>query len=172
MFGWFRKKTREEDTEAFKLGRRFSQEATFSFEQFMERRFGSLHDDYLNVLRGEFQADIQRTEAPPLTSARISYKCFLENVKDLKPTMNAEIAAYMGRWLEVADEFEFRPKLEQFFQQQVGNICSDLTLDGLKLFTDYAIPLKDADDAWRKAYPELAEKFPEDASAVWGNKTG
>jgi hypothetical protein len=38
-----------------------------------------------------------------------------------------------------------------------------LTLDGLKLFTDYAIPLKDADDAWRKASPELAEKFPEDA---------
>ena len=33
---------------------------------------------------------------------------------------------------------------------------------------DYAIPLKDADDAWRKAYPELAEKFPEDEPAPDG----
>jgi hypothetical protein len=58
--------------------------------------------------------------------------------------------------------------LEHYFQQEVGNFCSDLTLDGLKLFTDYAIPLKDADDAWRKAYPELAEKFPEDEPAPDG----
>ncbi len=55
--------------------------------------------------------------------------------------------------------------LEHYFQQEVGNFCSDLTLDGLKLFTDYAIPLKDADDEWRRAYPELAEKFPEDERA-------
>jgi hypothetical protein len=77
MFGWFRKKTRDEDTEAFKLGRRIAQEATSSFEQFMERRFGTLHDEYLNILRGSFQKDIQRTDAPPMPSARISYKIYL-----------------------------------------------------------------------------------------------
>ncbi len=167
MFGWFRKKvvTREEDTEAFKLGRRMFKEVASSFEQFMERKFGSLHDDYLNILRGNFQTDIQRTDAPPMTSARINYECFLDNVKDLGPKMNAEIATYMRGWLETADEAGMRPKLEQFFQLEVSKFCDSLTIDGLKLFTDYAIPLKDADDAWRKAYPELAGKFPEDEHA-------
>jgi hypothetical protein len=164
VFGWFRKKavTREQDTEAFKLGRRMAAEAVSAFEKVMESRFGHLHDDFLDVLRGAFQTDIQRTDAPPMTSARINYKIFLKNVEGLKPQMNAEIAAYMSGWLETADEAGIRPQLEQFFQQEVGNFCGGLTIDGLKLFTDYAIPLKDADDAWRKANPELAENFPEE----------
>ena len=164
MFGWLHKKavTREEGTEAYNLGRRMFEEVASSFEQFMERRFGSLHDDFLNILRGNFQTDIQRTDVPPMTSARVNYNCFLDNVKDLEPQMSAEITLYMRGWLETADEAEMRPKLEQFFKQNVGNFCGDLTIDGLKLFTDYAVPLKDADDAWRKAYPELAEQFPEE----------
>jgi len=74
--------------------------------------------------------------------------------------MNAEISLYMDRWLQSADKIGIRSKTEQFFQQQVLEFCSNLSIDGLKLFTDYAIPLKDANDAWRKAYPELAEKWP------------
>ena len=45
MFEWFRKKTKkDEDTEAFKLGRRMMKEITSSFEEVMESRFGNLHD--------------------------------------------------------------------------------------------------------------------------------
>lgn len=164
MFGWLRKKavTKEQDTEAFKLGRRMFEETISSFEQFMESRFGDLHDNYLNILRGNFQQDIRRTDAPPMTSARVNYECFLDNVKDLKPKMDDEITLHMNSWLEAADEVGKRPELEQFFQQEISKFCSSLTVDGLKLFTDYAIPLKDADDAWRKAYPELAGEFPEE----------
>jgi hypothetical protein len=164
MFGWFRKKavTREHDTEAFNLGRRMAEEMISSVSEVMECRFGRLHDNFLSVLRDNFQTDIQRKDAPPMMSARVNYQVYLDNVKDIEPKMNAEITLYMSRWLEAADASGTRPELQQFIQHEVGKFCANLSADGLKLFVDYAIPLKDADDAWRKAYPELAGRFPEE----------
>lgn len=163
MFGWFRKKsvTREADTEAFRLGERVAQEIFASFDHFMKSRFCGLHDNYLNVLRGNFQTDIGITDAPPMTAARIHYEIFLDEVSYLKQKMNDEVAHHMNSWIEIADETGCRPHLEQFFQQEVSKFCDDLAIAGRTLFTDYAIPLKDADVSWRKVYPELAEKFPE-----------
>jgi hypothetical protein len=162
MIGWFRNKeaTDVQNREFIALGARFGSDLVSSFEKFIESRFGRVHGNYLNVLRGNFQSDIQRTDVPPLESARANYQCFLEQVAALPPQMNAEISLYMDRWLQSADKIGIRSKTEQFFQQQVLEFCSNLSIDGLKLFTDYAIPLKDANDAWRKAYPELAEKWP------------
>jgi hypothetical protein len=161
MFGWFKKKPPVEQTEPYQMGRQFSSEMIGVFEQLMKERFGPVYDNYLNVLRGNFQTAMQRTDAPPLTVARIDYKIFLDEVKSLQDKMLEEIGQVMHKWVEVSDQMGVRAETEKMFQQNVENYGSELSMAGLKLFTDYAVPIKDADLAWRNANPEKAREFPE-----------
>ena len=66
------------------MGRDLGSEMVGVFERFMKDRFGPVRDNYLSVLRGRFQAAMQRTDASPLLVARIEYKVFLENVDELQ----------------------------------------------------------------------------------------
>lgn len=159
MFGWSGKKATNK--KAFELGASMGAAFSASFDEFWAKRFGTTHDGYLNVLRGNFQSDIKRTDVPPIESARANYRCFVDEVGALEPKMNAEVLLYMVRWLEQAEQVGMRPEIEVFFKQRVRIFCGELQADGLKLLTDYAIPLTDATDAWRKAYPEIAGQWPE-----------
>ena len=57
-------------------------------------------------------------------------------------------------------DLDIRTAFGKLIQQRVDDFGLRLTLDGLQALTDHATPLKDADTAWRKAYPELAADFP------------
>jgi hypothetical protein len=159
VFGWSRNKA--ENEKAYELGASTGAAISASFNEFMAKRFGTTHDGYLNVLRGNFQSDIKGTDVPPIESARANYLCFVDEVATLERKMNAEVSLYMASWLEQVENVGSRPQIEAMFRQRVGNFCNELQADGLKLMTDYAIPLTEATHRWRKAYPELASQWPE-----------
>jgi hypothetical protein len=159
MFGWSSR--RAKGKKAAELGASMGAAIIASFDEFWAKRFGSTRDGYLNVLRGNFQSDIKRTDVPPIDSARANYLCFVDEVAALEPKMNAEVSLYMSRWLDEVEHFGMRPQIEAVFNKRVSIFCGETQADGLKLMADYAIPLTDATDAWRKAYPELAAQWPE-----------
>ncbi|MGP0104340.1 hypothetical protein [Rhodoblastus sp.] len=163
MFGWFRKRAinKQRNRYVYDVGRQFSKDLMSSYNDFIKRRFGTLHDDYLNVLRGNLLEDMQRIDVPPLEAARANYKGFLAEVSALKVNMSAEVILYMKVWLENADEIGAGTQIREFIDTEIDSFCGKLSVDGLSLFTDYAVPLKDASDAWRKAYPEVARKWPD-----------
>ena len=67
--------------------------------------------------------------------------------------MTIEIRQRLEGWVKLSDEADLRVEFEALIANRVDNFASDLTAAGLKLLTDYADALKDADAAWRKANP-------------------
>lgn len=155
-----RGRTPEEES-AFEKGRDFSNQLFGVFDTLMRERFDPVRERYLGILRNNVREALQATEGPPLTVARIEYKIFLDQVKDLEPQMLGEIRQYMHEWLSVAHQIGVGVDTENAFAVRVGNFTSDLSMAGLELLTDYAVPLKDADTVWRRANPERAKEFPE-----------
>lgn len=162
VLGLFGKKRRIEDTEAYKKGREFSEQAIAVFERFFEGRFGPVKKNFMEVLRKQLLEALHRTDAPPLTVGRIEYQIFCENVDKMQSDMRSEINLVMSDWLTTADAIGTRDDFVRLFETRVGDYLADLKLSGLHLLVDYAVPLKDADAAWRQANPEKAVDFAEE----------
>jgi hypothetical protein len=164
MFGWLGKKKSPsiKDNESYKKGQQFGGEISEALNEFIETRFAPVRVNYLNVFRGQLQKILQSSEAPPLTVGRIEFKLFSENVKELETKMLEEINSAMVKWMEVADMLGARSDVDALFKKRVSDYGADLTIQGFKVLTDYAVPLKDADIAWRNAYPREAAKYPEE----------
>jgi hypothetical protein len=162
VFGWFKKKAPPiEESAAYDKGKQFAREVMDTFDGFAKARFSSIREGYLNVFRGNLQDALQQSEAPALTVARIDYGIFLENVNKVDEQLFDEVTQVMHEWLKTAEIIDIRSQTEQLFQKEIRDFTSNLSILGLSLLTDYAVPLKDADVAWRKANPEKALEFPE-----------
>ena len=164
MFKWLKRKKAipPEQTEAYQLGRRAAESMAGDLDAYMRRRFDPVFEDYLNVLRGTVQRCFRSDEAPPLTLAGIEYQIFLENVEEMKPKMKVEISDALAEWSRTFDEIGMQSEVEVLIESRIDQFCTDLSLAGLKLLTDYAEGLKDADIQWRKANPVAAADFPEE----------
>lgn len=146
---------------AYDKGREFSNELFGVFDDYMQQRFEPVKGRYLDILRGNVRDALQATDSPPLTVARVEYRVFLNNVKELEEKMLEELKQYMHKWLDVAHQIGVGEDTERAFGIRVSNYISDLSMAGLKLLTDYAVSLKDADTEWRLANPARAKDFPE-----------
>ena len=152
MFGW-RKRTKEipvEETDAYKFGQRAANSMTSDLDAFMDRRFAGVFENYL-----------AGGDAPPLTLARIEFNVFRENVSEMKSKMTDESLVASLEWVKAFDQVDGGEGAKLLVTSRGDRFCTDLTLAGLKLLTDYTEGLKDADIHWRKANPELSAKFPE-----------
>jgi len=50
----------------------------------------------------------------------------------------------MHEWLDVDDGMGVRTETESGFRTHMKEFCNDLTIAGMSVLTDYAIPLRDA----------------------------
>jgi len=116
-----------------------------------------VHDGYLGVIQGQFNKCMTPTDAPPIIAARIEYKIFVENVKELRGKMMGEIPAMLSGWLDVADQIQLRDTFMQLIQAKVDAFCRELTEIGLQRFLDMAHALKLADDQWRTVIPSCRQ---------------
>ena len=162
MLSWFKKFTKRSRQEsAYDLGAECANDFVASLRLFVETRFQPVHQQFLEILAKNFRDNMHRTDAPPLTLARIDYDVFLENVEDIRTKMHTEITERMRDWIELSNDLGVRANMGQAIEAEIDNFCANLTLHGVKLFADYVIPLKHADDAWRKSNASLAANFPE-----------
>ncbi len=84
-------------------------------------------------------------DGPPLTIARVEYRVFLNRIKELEDQIFGETCDAMHEWLDVADSMGVRAQTEDGFRTRIKAFCNDLTIAGMTVLTDYAIPLRDAD---------------------------
>lgn len=155
------KGTTASERSAYQKGQEFSNSLFEVFDTFMRERYEPVKARYLNILRGCVREALHATDAPPLTVARVEYRVFLNRVKEMEGDMLAEIKQYMHEWLDVAHQVGVGEDTERAFGVSVSNFTVDLSMAGLKVLTDYAVPLKDADVDWRRANPQRAKEFPE-----------
>ena len=146
---------------AYNKGREFSNNLFEVFDNYMRDRFEPVKVKYLDILKGQVREALHATDVPPLTVARVEYRVFLNNVKEMEESMLSEIKQYMHEWLDVAHQGGVGDDTERAFGVRVSNFTADLSMAGLKIFTDYAVPLKDADTDWRRANPHRSKEFPE-----------
>lgn len=166
MFGWGKKKTaKPEDTHAYQLGADMGRQMGDAVNEFIEPRFATVGDGYLNVLRDRLRLCFDDTRAPPIVLARIEYNIFKDNVIELKSKMPDEFQMYLSDWYNAADIVGIRTDLDQLIAQRVGDFSSNLLLRGLNVMTnEYGDALISADAAWRSRYPERAAQFPKEPS--------
>jgi len=146
---------------AYQKGQEFSNSLFEVFHNFMRERFEPVKGSYLDILKSNVRKALHANKVPPLTVARAEYRDFLDNVKEMEGSMLAEIKQYMHEWLAVAHQAGVREETERAFGVYVSNFTADLSMAGLKVLTDYAVPLQDADMDWRRLNPERAKQFPE-----------
>jgi uncharacterized membrane protein YhaH (DUF805 family) len=146
---------------AYEKGQEFSNSTFEGFDTFMRERFEPVRARYLEIFKGNVREALHATDAPPLTVARVEYRVFLNNVKELEEKMLTEIKQYMHEWLDVAHQIGVGEDTERAFGVRVNDFTAGLSMDALKALTDYAVPLKDADIDWRRANLERAKEFPE-----------
>lgn len=156
-----RKEMTPKEQDAYKKGQEFSNSLFEVFDNYMRERFEPVKGRYLDILKDQVREALHATNAPPLTVARVEYRVFLKNVKDMEGDMLAEIKQYMHEWVDVAHQVGVGEDTERGFGVRVSNFTTDLSMAGLKVVTDYAVPLKDADVDWRRANPLRAKEFPE-----------
>lgn len=161
---WFGRKKRQEKEEAdraYQLGQEAGSEIATMILEYTDPRFAALKASYLGVLRDRLQRALVGVEAPAVVSARVEYTIFSDNVEELRSHLNNEVQSALSDALRFCDEIGIGSDARDSIHHHVGAFCSDLRLEGLKLLTDYAVPLKDADVRFRKLNPEISAKFPE-----------
>jgi hypothetical protein len=147
-------------TDAYQMGQKFSGEMWSAFTTYFAGRFNPVRENYLNVLRQMVRQSFNSPDGPPLTIARVEYRVFLNQVKELEGQVFGESCDAMHEWLDVADSMGVRAATENGLRTHIKAFCNDLTIAGMSVLTDYAIPLRDADRDWRTANPERARQFP------------
>jgi uncharacterized membrane protein YhaH (DUF805 family) len=147
-------------TDAYQMGQKFSGEMWSAYTGYFESRFPAVGENYLNVLRQLVRQSFNSADGPPLTIARVEYRVFLNQVKELEDQIFQETCGAMHEWLDVAERMGVRGDTENGFRTHIKAFCDDLTIAGMTVLTDYAIPLRDADRDWRAANPERAKQFP------------
>lgn len=156
------KKEEPEDLEtAYRFGAETGKYMAQEIDEFIETRGVIVGMNFLNVLRERLQLALKSTEAPALFCARIEYRTFVEQVDDMPDRLANEAREKLCGWLKVARTMEVLPTFHQLIEKKVGDFCESLKAEGLKVVGEYAIPLKDADDFWRNANPELCKHFPD-----------
>jgi len=171
LFGWFKKKPTREDTEPFKMGERAGEEMIAAFDHLMTTRFAPVRENYLGILRDRLRAASKAVDVPPLTVARIELDVFTDEAKKLREKMLQNICVTLRGWLEVADQTDARSYMDELIQHRLDDYLVELTTSALRIVKEYAIPLKDADAAWRRANPRQAAQFPEEPPPEIGGKT-
>jgi uncharacterized membrane protein YhaH (DUF805 family) len=147
-------------TDAYQMGQKFSGEMWSAFTGYFDSRFLPVRENYLNVLRQLVRQSFNSQDGPPLTIARVEYRVFLNRIKELEDQIFGESCDAMHEWLDVADGMGVRAETESGFRTHIKEFCNDLTIAGMSVLTDYAIPLRDADRDWRAANPKRAKEFP------------
>jgi hypothetical protein len=94
-------------------------------------------------------------------AAQAEFSVFLDELTKLRGNMIQEINATMRNWIEFADQAGLRPNLDDYINHRVDHYLAELRNSAMTMAIDYAIPIKDADVAWRSANPEEAANFPE-----------
>jgi hypothetical protein len=94
--------------------------------------------------------------------ARIEFDIFLKQVDELEINLRSYVNEAMTEWIKAMKEMGLSEPTNQLIDARVSNVTSNLTVDGLGLLTDYARPLKDADDVFRLNFPEISANFPEE----------
>ena len=93
---------------------------------------------------------------------QVDFQLFRENIEILKSTMTNEIVEHMVEWSELSKAMEMESAMNELIEHTVKKITEDIFFAGLNVFLENADELKDADNAWRQANPELAAEQPLD----------
>jgi hypothetical protein len=160
MFDWLRKKPLTAgEVKAYQSGQDFGAQMAQAFIAYQKKRFGPVHDNYLNVLRERLQNAVRSEDAPPLLIAKIEGDLFVENLDKLKMQMFDETIAAMADWLNIAQQLDLRPQIEKTIADSVFEFCENLGADAEQVVMDYNVVLRDADAAWRRRYPDKVAQF-------------
>jgi len=164
MFGWFNRGRQDQArlAHAYEMGQRAAQHFADDLDKLMAARFNPVFENYLSAVQRQFNACLNATDAPPIISARMDYKIFLEYVDKLQDQMEREITTTLSEWLDVADQLQSREKFTELIQVKVQDFCVRLKETGLQRLIDMAHALKLADDDWRRENPELSSRLPPD----------
>ena len=160
MFDWLGKKPlTADDVKAYQGGQDLGAEMGQAFNDYQRKRFGPVHNSYLNVLRERLQSALRSEEAPPLIIAKIESDLFVENLNELKMKMFDETMVAMSDWLDVAQKVGVRPDDEKTLADSIFDFCENLGMAAVKVVEEYQAVLRDADAGWRKRYPDRAAQF-------------
>jgi hypothetical protein len=174
MFNWLAKKTAKAAQEAQQkieqekklkqareLGRKAAQSFDADVDAYAGRRFEEIQTNYMKVFRDRLDLAAVDNEAPPLISARIEHKIFLENVQKLKPQLIEEIltacADWMKVWAQMGNEGEMKQVIEKKVDDFAVTMMIGVSLTELFSRLDH---LKPVDEAWRAANPEKSAQYP------------
>jgi hypothetical protein len=162
MLRWFKKSKPNltENAQAYENGRQFGQQVIAQIDAFIETHFRPTSNGFLDVLQRQCETCINPTDGPPIIVARIEYKFFADRVQRLATQMPGEIAFSLNRWIGIAMETDVREDVQTLIENRVAIFQNELLMKGHKLFIGIADRLKEADDRWRVANPELSAKFP------------
>lgn len=160
MFDWFKKTPTPKEIEAYQLGQRVVMSMSADLDSFIEARFTPARHYMLDTLRAEFDEAIHVSNMPPVIAFRISFDAYLENFGKIKEYMTPEIHGAMSKWFEVADQNGLRDEFARLIDLRIEQFEKNLNAAVLTLVAEKADELKEADDLWRKANPEMSAEFP------------
>ena len=72
--------------------------------------------------------------------------------------MKTEIMDHMSQWIKTFERIGAGSEVDRIATARLCDFQLDMTTSGLSVLTDKAYELKAADEAWRSAYPEKAER--------------
>jgi hypothetical protein len=147
---------------AYEMGRKMSEDMCRALDSFISQRFLGLKERYIGVFQDGLNSAKSSTIYSPIITGRVDFQLFCENIEKLKSTMTNEINEYMVEWSELSVVMEMESHMNELIERTVKNITEDIFFAGVSVFLDNADELKDADDAWRQANPELAAEQPLD----------
>ncbi len=144
------------------MGRKMSEDMCGDLDSFISQRFLGLKERYIAVFQDGLNSAKSSAVYSPIIAGKLDFQLFCENIEKLKSTMTKEINDYMVEWSEHFAAMEMESHMNELIEYNVKNITEDIYFAGVSVFLDNADELKDADDAWRQANPELAAEQPLD----------
>jgi hypothetical protein len=137
IFGWLRKKLESpKKPDTYKAGEWTADRMTAHLDAIM-KGCAQIHENYLGVLRGNFEEALTRQDAPPLKVARFDCGVFVENIDDeLKPKLKADVTTAMREWFALFDaganvQDAAQQAIQQQIDERVSRFTSDLLIAGL-----------------------------------------
>lgn len=173
MFKWFvRKATRAvhearqeidseiKNKEAYEKGQQAARAFNTAVDAHTGPRFEQLQTNFMKVLNDRLDLAAVDQEVPPLVSARVEHRVFLDNVNKLKPQLMEETLSACKDWMDVWAQLGNESEMKQLIERKIDDFTAQMLDVSLRELLSRVDTLKPLDEAWRAANPDKSAQYP------------
>jgi hypothetical protein len=150
----------KKNKEAYEKGQQAARAFNAAVDAYTGPRFEQLQTNFMKVLNDRLDLAAADQEVPPLVSARVEHRVFLDNVNKLKPHLTEETLSACKEWMDVWVQLGNESEMKQLIERKIDDFTVQMLDVSLKELLSRVDVLKPLDDAWRAANPDKSAQYP------------